>query len=490
MKISHLIFFGFVFILLLFSITTYINYNQSNAVRDNTEYVTRSSTIVRQSNRFQRNLLVIVSGLRGYLLTGEPSFMQTFDSASAENKTILAELPSLLQVNPVQRKSFDSVSALYKEWMKSFAAPLSALYHYNLSIKNPGNGTDSAYRTIFLSSDNTRKNLELQRSLRQFINNEYNIREEKKIALAASIQETKRISLYLNIFSIIAGVGIALLLAVGISRRIMKMVRMSERIAAGDYKVHIRETGKDELGLLGRSLNNMSDVLNESFSELKRKNAELDQFAHIASHDMKAPLRGIDNVITWIEEDHEKELSPKVQEYLGIIKGRVKRAENLIAGILSYARVGKEIRDTELVSVKQLVEEVIDNIDGGNKVAFEVSDNLPVFHTERLPLFQVFSNLISNAVKYHDKKEGKVSVYHEDHIHHYRFFVKDDGPGIATIYHEKIFQIFQTLQDRDSFESTGVGLAIVKKILDANNETIDIKSEPGKGSIFCFTWSK
>jgi CHASE3 domain sensor protein len=283
MKISHLIFFGFIFILLLFSITTYINYNQSNAVKENTDFVTRSSTIVRQSNRFQRNLLVIVSGLRGYLLTGEPSFMQTFDSATSENKTILAELPTLLEANPAQQRSFDSVTKLYSAWMNSFAAPLSALYKKNIVGKNHTLGTDSAYRNIFLSPQNNSLNLELQRRLRQFINNEYNIREDKKIALASSIQETKRISLWLNIFSIIAGVAISLLLAVGISRRIMKMVRMSERIASGDYNAHVKETGKDELGLLAKSLNNMSDVLNESFSELKRKNAELDQFAHIAS---------------------------------------------------------------------------------------------------------------------------------------------------------------------------------------------------------------
>jgi signal transduction histidine kinase len=168
----------------------------------------------------------------------------------------------------------------------------------------------------------------------------------------------------------------------------------------------------------------------------------------------------------------------------------VKRAENLIAGILSYARVGKDVRDTELVSVKHLVDEVIENVASTNNIQFEIAENLPVFQTERLPLFQVFSNLISNAIKYHDKSTGKVSIYHEDHNDHFKFFVKDDGPGISSHYHNKIFQIFQTLQDRDSFESTGVGLAIVKKILDANNEQINIESEPGKGSVFSFTWSK
>ncbi len=103
---------------------------------------------------------------------------------------------------------------------------------------------------------------------------------------------------------------------------------------------------------------------------------------------------------------------------------------------------------------------------------------------------QVFSNLISNAIKYHNKPTGEIKIYSDEKADHHVFFVEDDGPGIEKTYHDKIFVIFQTLQERDSFESTGVGLAIVKKILDARKEQIMIKSEPGKGSVFSFTWSK
>ena len=489
MKISQLIFFGFVFILLLFSITTYINYKQSDAVKENTDFVTRSSTIVRQSNRFQRNLLNTVSGLRGYLLTGQTSFMQTFDSAITENKTIIRELPPLIE-DSIQVWQLDTINVLHEIWLTKYATPVSTIYQAHMQGKNVHTRLESFYRDSFSRSENSEANLELQRRLRQFINDEYNTRESKKLVLAQSIQETKRVSLYLNIISIVIGLVIAVLLAFGISRRIMKMVKMSNLIAAGDYTVHIKESGDDELGLLARSLNHMSGVLDENFTQLKRKNAELDQFAHIVSHDMKAPLRGIDNVVTWIEEDHSEELSPKMKEYLQIIKGRVVRAENLIGGILSYARVGKDVKDVEPVSVKDLIHEVIENIPLDKKIRFNISDTLPVFHSEKLPLFQVFSNLISNSLKYHDKPEGNVSVYHEEHPDHFRFFVKDDGPGIAENYHQKIFQIFQTLQERDSFESTGVGLAIVKKILDERDESINLESTPGKGSTFSFTWSK
>ena len=120
----------------------------------------------------------------------------------------------------------------------------------------------------------------------------------------------------------------------------------------------------------------------------------------------------------------------------------------------------------------------------------DIQKNLPELYTERIPLQQVLANLISNAIKYHDKKQGYIKVYVKDAPDHWVFFVEDNGPGISKTYHEKIFVIFQTLQERDSFESTGVGLAIVKKILDDRKQRITVASEPGKGTIFSFTWPK
>ena len=166
------------------------------------------------------------------------------------------------------------------------------------------------------------------------------------------------------------------------------------------------------------------------------------------------------------------------------------RSENLIQGILSYARVDKEAAVDEEVDVNAIIEEIKENISARPGIAIVIKEKLPVLHTEMLPLMQVFSNLISNAVKYHNRPSGKIQIYSKDEGSHYRFFVQDDGPGIAQNHFNKIFVIFQTLQERDSFESTGVGLAIVKKILDARKETINVESEVGKGSTFSFTWSK
>ena len=490
MKISYFIFFSFLFILLLFSITTYINFKQSEEVRENSEWVDKSTTIIRNSNRFQRNILNMISGLRGYLFTGENYFIQAYDSAKTENETILAELSSLIPGDTSQLMLLGEIRTINNSWLNNFSTPL-------IAAKNLAGNSDSSlvsfnklYRQKLTTGSERYLNRQLQEKIRVFINNEYNSRDIRTIVLDKSVQRTRTISFALTSLSIFVGAIISIFLAYRISTRIMGMVRMANEIAAGNYEVHTKESGRDELSLLARSLNHMANVLKENITLLKRKNQELDQFAHIVSHDLKAPLRGIDNVVSWIEEDHGTEISPKLTEYIQIIKGRLVRTENLIHGILSYARIGKEKQEKEEVDLNQLVDEISEALIIKPGIKLIISSKLPKLFTEKLPLLQVFSNLIGNAVKHHDKRNGLIKVYHQEHFSHYEFFVEDNGPGISKNYHNKIFVIFQTLQERDMVESTGVGLAIVKKILDDRNQKIDIISDAGKGAIFSFTWPK
>jgi signal transduction histidine kinase len=140
------------------------------------------------------------------------------------------------------------------------------------------------------------------------------------------------------------------------------------------------------------------------------------------------------------------------------------------------------------VDVNQLIEEVRESLPPHSGIQLEVQAALPVLQTEKLPLLQVFTNLITNAYKYHNKPQGYVKVYFKALGPLYEFYIEDNGPGIAQEYHKKIFTIFQTLEERDSFESTGVGLSIVKKILDDRKLSIRVQSEPGLGATFIFTW--
>jgi signal transduction histidine kinase len=332
--------------------------------------------------------------------------------------------------------------------------------------------------------------LRLQDKFREFSNWEYQLRAERRTMLAGSAGRSSRTALLLTIISLLAAVVIVTVLLRRISTRIDKMVVMADTIASGNYNVNLKDAGNDELTALAGSLNHMAGELSANISLLKEKNEELDQFAHIVSHDLKGPLRGIDNVVSWIEEDHKQELSPKLHEYIHLIKGRVIRAENLIQGILAYARIDKEEVTKEEVDVNELLAEVEDSLSPDGNVQVSIRGKLPTLFTEKILLFQVFLNLVSNAIKYNDKPQVEVRVYHEDRGDKYEFFVEDNGPGIPEQYHKRIFVIFQTLRDRDTFESTGVGLAIVKKILDKRNETVRLRSRPGAGSTFSFTWGK
>lgn len=488
MKISHYIFLGFVSVLILFSITTFVNFGLSNAVTENNAYFTRSTNLVRNSSRFQRNVLTMVNGLRGYLLTGEKSFVEAYDTANIENELILKELSSML-MDTLQINMLHQIKELNDQWTEEYTDPLKQA-KMSASISRQHLDTfNMIYKEKFASGHEQAIQAALQDRFKTFAAYEYARRDDRKEELAASVVNTNRLSLLLTSASIILGLFIIIYVTIKISRRIKVMTDMANDIAGGNYDVTIKDTGSDELSALGDALNHMTEELARNISLLKRSNEELDQFAHIVSHDLKAPLRGISNVVTWIEEDHKEELTPKVSEYMELIKGRVIRAENLIEGLLSYAKADREEIEKEEIALNSLVKEVLDTLPDMDHVKLEIAD-LPVIHGEKLWLFQIFSNLIGNAVKHNEKPGPAVKIYYEEQPDHYEFFIEDNGSGIEKHYQRRIFTIFQTLKDRDSFESTGVGLAIVKKIIETKKQHINVVSAPGKGSVFSFTWSK
>lgn len=490
MRILYIILISFSIILLLFAITTFINFKQAEKVTESSEEFARSSIVVRHSNRFQRNFLNMVSGLRGYLLTNESFFIQSYDSAVAENKTILKELSAMVPSASDQKIILDDISELHMFWIDEFANPLLKAKIAASVSDSSQQAFDQFYRTKLTNKLEKDVQASLQKKFFEFTNYEYGLRETNKANLTGQVQRTKEVSFLLTAVSIVAGIVISILLARYISSRILRMVTMANAISRGKYEVTMSDSSKGELGLLARALNDMASILNANITQLKRQKDELDQFAHIVSHDIKAPLRGIDNVVTWIEEDHRIELPQKVIEYLSVIKGRIRRAENLLGGILAYARAGRGGMVKEWVDTRELLVEVGECIPQRLGISLVLGSRLPVIYTERVPLMQVFTNLIVNAFKYHDKTEGEVRVTCRRADAYIEFSVTDDGPGINSSYHQKIFTIFQTLRERDALETTGVGLAIVKKILDDRNLSIRVDSEVGKGTSFVFTWPK
>ena len=227
---------------------------------------------------------------------------------------------------------------------------------------------------------------------------------------------------------------------------------------------------------------------------LERTNRELDQFAYVASHDLKAPLRGIANLSEWIEEDIGEAFPAPAKEKMELLRGRVRRLEGLIDGILEYSRVGRGQKAPAPIDVCQLVHEVVELMAPPTGVRVEIAHDLPTVFSERIPLSQVFSNLIGNAIKYTRTADPLIQInaaIDGDFVH---FQVMDNGPGIAPQYHERIFVVFQRLAARDRVEGTGIGLAIVKKIIEGRGGRVWVESPmdaiAASGTTFHFTWPR
>jgi PAS domain S-box-containing protein len=221
--------------------------------------------------------------------------------------------------------------------------------------------------------------------------------------------------------------------------------------------------------------------------ELESANEELKNFAYVVSHDLKAPLRAIGSLADWISADQSDKLDADGKEHLRLLTQRVRRMDSLIDGILQYSRVGRVRETLADVDVNEIVNEALAMLAPPPHIRVEVAPDLPVLHAERTRILQLFQNLLSNAIKYLDKPEGLIKVDCVEHDQDWEFSVSDNGPGIEPRHFKRIFQLFQTLVPKDRVESTGVGLALVKKIVELYGGRVWVESQPGVGSTFFFT---
>lgn len=247
-----------------------------------------------------------------------------------------------------------------------------------------------------------------------------------------------------------------------------------------------RKQAEDELRQLNATLEQRVD---ERTTELERSNHELDQFAYIASHDLKAPLRGIAQLAEWIKEDAGSFLPENSQEHLAKLYGRVKRMDMLLNDLLAYSRAGRQRHTPEEVDTADLVRDVFEILTPPPGFSISIANGLPRAVVERIPLETLFRCLIGNAIKHHhNPAEGRVEISAVRRGNFLEFTVVDNGPGIDPKFHTRIFEMFQTLQPRDQLEGSGVGLALVKKLVESRGGTITVRSAIGEGSTFSFTW--
>jgi len=219
-------------------------------------------------------------------------------------------------------------------------------------------------------------------------------------------------------------------------------------------------------------------------------NKELKDFASIVSHDLKAPLRGIKSLATWILDDCSDKLGEQANEQMNLLLGRVERMYNLIDGVLQYSRAGRTEEKPVQVNLEDFIPEAIDMLVPPENISITIENSMPVIECTETHVMQLFQNLLSNAIKYMDKPQGRIKVGCVEEDGFWKFSIADNGPGIEEKHFEKIFKMFHALSVSEDFEGTGVGLTIAKKIVELYGGSIWVESKIGKGSTFFFTLPK
>lgn len=247
-----------------------------------------------------------------------------------------------------------------------------------------------------------------------------------------------------------------------------------------------RKRAEEEIHALNAKL---EQRVQQRTAKLEAVNKELQSFAYVVSHDLKVPLRNMTQLITWLMNDYADAFDAQGKEYLDLLLKRAKQMNNLIQAVLQYSRVGR-IKTDELIDPASLLREVCETLNPPPTIHIRFDSDFPELAGDRIQIQQVFQNLIGNAIKFLDKPEGDISIDCADQGEFWQFSVTDNGPGIAPQHHETIFQLFQTLHSRDKTESSGIGLAIVKKIVESHGGAVWVESAVGQGSRFCFTLPK
>ncbi len=246
----------------------------------------------------------------------------------------------------------------------------------------------------------------------------------------------------------------------------------------GSIGIHLDITNQKQLEL-------QKGVLLE---ELEKSNENLQEYAHIVSHDLKSPLRSISALATWLYDDYNDVLDDSGKENLGLMQEKVASMDRLIHGILEYSTADNSALISTSVNLNEVISEIKDSIYIPEHVDLSIPTPLPIIDADRTKLHQLFQNIISNAVVHIEKENGLVEVLCQEKKAFYQFLVKDNGVGIPKKYHKKIFDIFQSIGDNE--RSTGIGLSIVKKIVDRYQGEVWVESELGEGTQFYFTLKK
>jgi signal transduction histidine kinase len=428
-----------------------VTYSNVRSVREVETWVGHTHEVIATLLSMQADARGAEAEQRGYLLTGASAYTLEYGESVERLEKSIERVRSLTLDSDAQQVRLRALGQAVRERI--------ALLDGAIRIRDAG-GLEATARFIAGESAN-RSTDQLLGLTTTMIDAEYSLLSNRQAALDRELTWTA--------FIVAGGSLLACLLVIVLNQGI---------------RVDLIEHGRR-----AQELQQTLAQRNRVLEELEARNRDLDQFAYVASHDLKAPLRGIANLSEWVEEDLAEAMTEKAKEQMALLRGRVHRMEALIDGILAYSRAGRGVEKTETVDVSLLLREIVDVFAVPNdKATFRLGARLPTLRTERIPLQQILMNLVGNAVKHNPNDGGEIAVEARDLGHAWEFSVLDNGPGVPAEYHERIFGIFQKLDSRDKVEGAGIGLAIVRKLVLRRGGKVWVDSSPSGGAAFRFTW--
>lgn len=453
---------GFGIALAMLLSVAFLSYRSTVRTDEDRQWVTHTHQVLETLDAVFIGLLDIESGVRGYILTGDESFLGPYSSATSQVTQNLKKVRALTPDNPVQQRSLDRLEPLIASRIQRA--------EFMIEIRKK-EGLEGAAAPPMLGVgkqfvDQIRDRIETMKA------------EEDRLLLLRiqTAQRSSRTTRILIVAGNVIAVWFCCIAGFMISQE-MKQRRQAEE--------QVRTLNKD----LERRVEERTAELASQAKDLARSNSELQQFAYVASHDLQEPLRMVASFTQRLAKRYAEKLDDDARDFINFAVDGATRMQTLISDLLNYSRVGTQSRPLEPTDSDAVLERVLD----GLKLAIDdnqasiTHDRLPLVLADPMQLGQLFQNLLTNAMKFQGEKPPQIHVSAQNIGKSWRFSFQDNGIGIAAEHAERIFIIFQRLHTKTEYPGTGIGLAICKKIVERHGGRIWIEPTAGGGTTFNFT---
>jgi signal transduction histidine kinase len=454
--------------------------------------VERIDPALQQALRLESSLVDQETGVRGYALGAEEDVLNPYTAGRQTEEEAVGSLDGLLDGLPAAAADVDEVVARAEVWRERYAQPTIA----RISTSGQTAPGDSVAQGTALFDAVRGAMDELQGDL-----NAERVTATDSLDGAATSLNVVLIGIAVVFLLIVAALATGLRLAA--IRPVTRLAQEVRTVADGDFDHPVEQSGPQELRSLGEDVNKMRERILQELAgvraahaeldartqDLERSNAELEQFAYVASHDLQEPLRKVASFCQLLERRYKGQLDERADQYIAFAVDGAKRMQILINDLLAFSRVGRIVRESVTVSCDAVLEQAAANL--SDRISYTgatiSAGDLPTVSAEVPLLTAVFQNLISNALKFHGDEPPKIRVDAKRTGEFWEFSFADNGIGIDPEYAERIFVIFQRLHNKADYPGTGIGLAMCRKIIEYHGGTIWLDTTVESGSRFCFT---